>query len=79
MFYAGIGYTERFPDYWELFSPTYGPDGSADVFDNVKTEKTTQLDIGAQYTGKRLNGWVSAYIGGLMILFCSVTTLIIPV
>ncbi|EPG7964054.1 TonB-dependent copper receptor [Citrobacter koseri] len=63
MFYAGIGYTERFPDYWELFSPTYGPDGSADVFDNVKTEKTTQLDIGAQYTGKRLNGWVSAYIG----------------
>ncbi|CAK9883895.1 MAG: hypothetical protein XXXJIFNMEKO3_00269 [Candidatus Erwinia impunctatus] len=22
MFYAGIGYTERFPDYWELFSPT---------------------------------------------------------
>lgn len=23
MFYAGIGYTERFPDYWELFSPTY--------------------------------------------------------
>ncbi|HEM7910091.1 TPA: TonB-dependent copper receptor [Citrobacter koseri] len=63
MFYAGIGYTERFPDYWELFSPTYGPGGSADVFDNVKTEKTTQLDIGAQYTGKRLNGWVSAYIG----------------
>ncbi|HCT4967332.1 TPA: TonB-dependent copper receptor [Citrobacter koseri] len=63
MFYAGIGYTERFPDYWELFSPTYGPGGSADVFDNVKTEKTTQLDIGAQYTGKRLNGWVSAYVG----------------
>lgn len=63
MFYVGIGYTERFPDYWELFSPTYGPGGSADVFDNVKTEKTTQLDIGAQYTGKRLNGWVSAYIG----------------
>lgn len=63
MFYAGIGYTERFPDYWEFFSPTYGPGGSADVFDNVKTEKTTQLDIGAQYTGKRLNGWVSAYIG----------------
>ncbi|NDJ56945.1 TonB-dependent copper receptor [Enterobacteriaceae bacterium 4M9] len=63
MFYAGIGYTERFPDYWELFSPTYGSDGTTDAFSQVKTEKTTQLDIGAQYNGKRLNGWVSAYIG----------------
>ncbi len=63
MFYAGIGYTERFPDYWELFSPKYGPAGSASAFDGVKSEKTTQLDIGAQYTGERFNGWVSAYIG----------------
>lgn len=61
--YAGIGYTERFPDYWELFSPTQGPQGSGDVFDKVKTEKTTQIDIGAQYSDKRLNSWVSAYIG----------------
>lgn len=63
MLYAGVGYTERFPDYWELFSPTYGPDGSKNVFDNLKTEKTTQLDIGAQYSGERLNSWVSAYLG----------------
>lgn len=63
MFYAGIGYTERFPDYWELFSPTYGPGGSGDVFDKLKTEKTTQIDIGAQYNGERINTWVSAYIG----------------
>lgn len=63
MFYAGVGYTERFPDYWELFSPTYGPNGSTDAFDQVKTEKTTQIDIGAQYSGDRLNSWVSAYIG----------------
>ncbi|WP_323837912.1 TonB-dependent copper receptor [Photorhabdus africana] len=63
MFYAGIGYTERFPDYWELFSPTYGPAGSTSAFDGVKSEKTTQLDIGAQYTGERFNGWVSAYVG----------------
>lgn len=63
MLYAGVGYTERFPDYWELFSPTYGPGGTTDVFDTVKTEKTTQLDIGAQYNGKRVNSWVSAYIG----------------
>ena len=63
MMYAGVGYTERFPDYWELFSPTYGPGGSASAFNNVNTEKTTQLDIGAQYSGRRLTGWVSAYLG----------------
>nr|WP_312242284.1 TonB-dependent copper receptor [Pantoea sp.] len=63
MLYAGVGYTERFPDYWELFSPTYGPGGRAGAFDNLKTEKTTQLDIGAQYSGARLTGWMSAYLG----------------
>ncbi|WP_156107081.1 TonB-dependent copper receptor [Cedecea neteri] len=63
MLYAGVGYTERFPDYWELFSPTYGPDGTKNVFDKLKTEKTTQLDIGAQYNGERFNSWVSAYLG----------------
>ncbi|AIA71661.1 TonB-dependent copper receptor [Pectobacterium atrosepticum] len=63
MLYAGVGYTERFPDYWELFSPTYGPSRTQSAFDHVKTEKTTQLDIGAQYSGERLNSWVSAYVG----------------
>lgn len=63
MLYAGIGYTERFPDYWELFSPTYGPGGNPSAFNSVKPEKTTQLDIGAQYNTKRLNAWVSAYAG----------------
>ncbi|KML66545.1 TonB-dependent copper receptor [Pectobacterium peruviense] len=63
MLYAGVGYTERFPDYWELFSPTYGPGRTQSAFDHVKTEKTTQLDIGAQYSGERLSSWVSAYVG----------------
>lgn len=63
MLYAGIGYTERFPDYWELFSPTYGPDGNTSAFNSVKPEQTTQLDIGAQYSTKKLNAWVSAYVG----------------
>ncbi|WP_095097568.1 TonB-dependent copper receptor [Serratia ficaria] len=63
MLYAGVGYTERFPDYWELFSPTFGPNGSRDPFSSVKSEKTTQLDVGAQYSGKRLNGWISGYVG----------------
>lgn len=32
MLYAGVGHTERFPDYWELFSPTYGPGGNTSAF-----------------------------------------------
>ncbi|MEY0765495.1 MULTISPECIES: TonB-dependent copper receptor [Providencia] len=63
MLYAGVGYTERFPDYWELFSPKLGPDGSNNVFDKLKTEKTTQLDIGAKYSHEDTNAWVSAYVG----------------
>ncbi|PHM49511.1 TonB-dependent copper receptor [Xenorhabdus miraniensis] len=59
MFYAGVGYTERFPDYWELFSGKAGED----AFTNIKAEKTTQLDIGAQYNDQYLKGWVSAYVG----------------
>jgi len=63
MFYAGLGYTERFPDYWELFSPSFGPQGTKDIFDTLKSEKTTQLDLGAQYNAEQLNGWISAYLG----------------
>ncbi len=63
MLYAGVGYTERFPDYWELFSPKLGPDGTSRVFDTLKTEKTAQLDIGAKYSNEQTNAWVSAYMG----------------
>ncbi|MFK8257193.1 TonB-dependent copper receptor [Erwinia sp. AnSW2-5] len=63
MLYAGVGYTERFPDYWELFSPTTGADGHSSAFDSVKPEKTTQLDIGTKYSGERLEGWLSGYVG----------------
>ncbi|GLU31375.1 outer membrane copper receptor [Trinickia caryophylli] len=61
--YAGIGHTERFPDYWELFSPTSGPAGSVNAFSALKPEKTTQLDIGTQYKSEKLDAWVSAYAG----------------
>ncbi|OAT48767.1 outer membrane receptor FepA [Providencia heimbachae] len=63
MLYAGVGYTERFPDYWELFSPKLGPDGTSNVFNQLKTEKTTQLDIGAKYSDDKTHAWVSAYVG----------------
>ena len=61
--YAGVGHSERMPDYWELFSPTLGPAGAVSAFTGVQSEKTTQLDLGLQYRTDRLNAWVSAYAG----------------
>lgn len=61
--YAGVGHVQRFPDYWELFSPSRGPAGSVNAFDGIKPEKTTQLDIGAQYRSDTLDAWISGYAG----------------
>ncbi|KAB0644915.1 TonB-dependent copper receptor [Burkholderia latens] len=61
--YAGVGHAQRYPDYWELFSAKRGPAGSINAFSAVQPEKTTQLDIGAQYKGARVDAWVSAYAG----------------
>ncbi|MGX9720900.1 TonB-dependent copper receptor [Stenotrophomonas acidaminiphila] len=61
--YAGLGHSERMPDYWELFSADAGPAGSANAFAGVKPEKTTQLDLGLQFRGRALDAWVSAYAG----------------
>ncbi|HUG57761.1 MAG TPA: TonB-dependent copper receptor [Candidimonas sp.] len=61
--YIGLGHTERFPDYWELFSPTRGPSGSPNAFLGIKPEKTTQLDFGAQYKTEQLDAWFSGYAG----------------
>ena len=61
--YAGIGHVQRFPDYWELFSPSQGPAGAANAFEGVRPEKTTQVDIGAQYRTDTVDAWVSAYAG----------------
>ena len=61
--YAGLGHSERFPDYWELFSASAGPVGSIQAFETVKPEKTTQLDFGLQYRQGPLEAWASAYVG----------------
>lgn len=61
--YIGLGHAQRFPDYWELFSPTNGPRGSVNAFDSIKPEKTTQLDFGIQYHDERLQAWASGYVG----------------
>ncbi len=59
--YAGIGHTERMPDYWELFSADMGPMDALNAFDGIHPEKTTQFDVGLQYRTSRLDVWVSAY------------------
>ncbi len=61
--YAGLGHAQRFPDYWELFSPNSGPADSVNAFDSIKPEKTTQLDVGLQYKSEDVEAWVSAYAG----------------
>lgn len=61
--YAGLGHTERMPDYWELFSPDQGPAGAVNAFAAIRPEKTTQLDVGAQYRSAEWSAWVSAYAG----------------
>ena len=59
--YAGIGHVERFPDYWELFGQHAAK--KVDAFRRTRPERTTQLDIGAQYRNDRLQAWISAYAG----------------
>lgn len=61
--YAGIGHTQRMPDYWELFSADMGPMGAANAFTGIEPERTTQLDAGMQYRGERVDAWMSVYAG----------------
>jgi iron complex outermembrane recepter protein len=41
--YVGLGYAERFPDYWEIFSKESA--GSVSAFD-TRAERTSQIDAG---------------------------------
>lgn len=61
--YVGLGYVERMPDYWELFSPEHGNAGSSNTFNGVRPEKTLQLDLGFTQQQGAFNSWVSAYAG----------------
>jgi len=59
--YAGLGYVERVPDYWELFSTQYYQTGT--TFDHLNNEKTTQFDAGYQYEQGAFKSWASVYAG----------------
>lgn len=62
--YAGIGHTQRFPDYWELFSMSSAnaPASGASALNTVRTEKTTQADAGMLYRRGPVDVSVSAFL-----------------
>ena len=62
--YIGLGYVERIPDYWELFSAKHGNTGMpVPAFNDVANEKTLQLDMGYQHSHGNFSSWASAYAG----------------
>jgi len=56
--YVGLGYSERFPDYWEIFARE-GEDSYSAL--DIEPEKTTQLDIGYIYRSEKLSTSISAF------------------
>lgn len=73
--YLGLGYVERTPDFWELYSTTtdHGV-GSTDMMgkttykmvdnlDNLNNERTAQLDLGLQAEHGAWSTWASVYAG----------------
>lgn len=56
--FAGLGHTERFPDYWELISKESADSLSAF---NARPERTNQIDIGAIYQSDALHVSVSGF------------------
>jgi iron complex outermembrane receptor protein len=59
-FFVGLGHVQRFPDYWELVSAGKESVDSLSAF-GTAPEKTTQLDTGLVYAGRRLAASVSAF------------------
>ncbi|MBS4098576.1 MAG: TonB-dependent copper receptor [Sulfuricella sp.] len=58
--YAGVGHTERFPDYWEMISATKESATTLSAFDS-RPEKTNQLDVGVVYNSGKLSASVSGF------------------
>jgi iron complex outermembrane receptor protein len=56
--YAGVGHSERFPDYWELIARETTTSVSALGIDS---EKNTQFDTGLLWRQERLSGSVSLF------------------
>lgn len=64
--YAGIGYAERFPDFWEFMRATPTTLGTGSVadardFGNLKPETNAQIDVGANWAAGSLNASVAGF------------------
>jgi iron complex outermembrane receptor protein len=58
--YAGLGRVERFPDYWELISQNKQSMRTNSAF-LTRPERTTQLDIGVNWSSGPLSASLSAF------------------
>jgi iron complex outermembrane receptor protein len=72
--YLGLGYVERTPDFWELYSTLTDRGISSttkgvttyrmlDNLDNLNNERTAQLDLGLQAEHGAWSTWASVYAG----------------
>ena len=61
--YVGLGHVQRFPDYWELISPSNSAAGKGNAFATLQPEKTTQLDAGLNWKTEDWLLWGSTYVG----------------
>jgi iron complex outermembrane receptor protein len=62
--YIGIGHSERFPDFWEIINKeAVGQNNttSLSVFDSLKPEKNTQLDLGLTWQSGPLQSFASLF------------------
>jgi len=59
--YAGVGHTERFPDFWELFYKEGPTSSERNAFTTTEPEKTTQIDAGATWQSGAWNGFLSGF------------------
>ncbi|MDF1766421.1 MAG: TonB-dependent copper receptor [Gammaproteobacteria bacterium] len=57
-FFAGLGHSERFPDYWEMIAKESTTSVSAL---EAESEKTTQLDVGIIYNSGPISGSASVF------------------
>lgn len=61
IWYAGIGHVERFPDFWERIR--FDENTLSSAFMSVDPEKTTQLDVGLNWSDADWSTAVSAFYG----------------
>jgi iron complex outermembrane receptor protein len=58
-YYAGLGHTERYPDYWEIVKAD--PVTSTSALLTVKPEKNNQLDVGMNWKAGKWSGSTSTF------------------